>query len=66
MIVSIIVVILFFVYYFVGMAILSNTDNFMGEMTKNLWYGGVFALIGLIVMALSFITSKQAFKYKEL
>ncbi|PTF24825.1 ABC-2 transporter permease [Staphylococcus cohnii] len=66
MIVSIIVVILFFVYYFVGMAILSGTGNFIEEISENLWYGGIFALIGLIVMVLSFIASKQAFKYKEL
>ncbi len=66
MIVSIIVVIVFFVYYFGLLALFSGSGDMISEVSKNLWYGGTFAVFGLIVMLLSFITSKHVFKHKAL
>src|SRR5699024_8944345 len=66
MIVFIIVVIVFFVYYFGLLALFSGSGDMISEVSDDLWYGGTFVVFGLIVMFLSFITSKHVFKHKAL
>src|SRR5699024_12506099 len=54
MIVSIIVVVLLFVYYFVGMAILSGTGSLIEDISKTWWCGDMFSLFGLVFLVISF------------